>query len=183
MGILHNLLDALGLVETIEETPQKTNEPVNQGKNDSRIVNMTQPATKVNNAAPKSNVVALQPPREKAGNNVKKNDDAVNAKMVLKEPTRFEEAQDIADDLLAGKAVIINIESCDPEIAAKLVDFIGGVIYAIGGDIQKITDDTLVSAPANIDIAKDIANAAARGENVGTEVFAWLNKYNQRSDF
>ncbi len=183
MGILHNLLDALGLVETIEETPQKTNEPVNLTKNDSRIVNMTQSAAR-NTSAPKSNVVALQqPPKEKVGSSMRKNEEGVNAKMVLKEPTRFEEAQDIADDLLAGKAVIINIESCDPEVAAKLVDFIGGVIYAIGGDIQKITDDTLVSAPANIDIAKDIANATARGEDVGTEVFAWLNKYNQRSDF
>lgn len=114
---------------------------------------------------------------------MKKAEDNPNAKVVLKEPSRFEEAQNIADDLLAGKAVIINIENCDPEIAAKLVDFIGGVIYAIGGDIQKITDDTIVSAPANIDIAKDITAAAARGEDVETEVFAWLNKYNQRSDF
>lgn len=55
----------------------------------------------------------------------------------MKEPVQFDEAQNIADDLLLGKAVILNIESCDPEIAAKLVDFIGGVIYAIGGDIQK----------------------------------------------
>ena len=55
-------------------------------------------------------------------------------------------------------------------------------LLAIGGDIQKITDDTIVAAPANIDIAKDITGAA-EGADVGTEVFAWLNKYNQRGDF
>ena len=163
MGVFHDFLDALGLVETIDETPEKTAEQVNIPKNEARIV-------------------AMPPMREKTAAAPKKAEDNANAKVVLKEPVQFDEAQNIADDLLLGKAVILNIESCDPEIAAKLVDFIGGVIYAIGGDIQKITDDTIVAAPANIDIAKDITGAA-EGADVGTEVFAWLNKYNQRGDF
>lgn len=180
MGMFHNFLDALGLVETIEEAPEK---PVETAvKNDSRIVSMNTATPRANNAMPKNNVVSLQQQREKAPVAPKKTDDSATAKVVLKEPTQFEEAQNIADDLLLGKAVILNIQSCEPEIAAKLVDFIGGVIYAIGGDIQKITDDTIVAAPANIDIAKDITGAA-EGADVGTEVFAWLNKYNQRGDF
>ena len=179
MGVFHNYLDALGLVETIDETPEKTAEQVNIPKNEARIVSMPQNRP---SATPKSNVVAMPPMREKTAAAPKKAEDNANAKVVLKEPVQFDEAQNIADDLLLGKAVILNIESCDPEIAAKLVDFIGGVIYAIGGDIQKITDDTIVAAPANIDIAKDITGAA-EGADVGTEVFAWLNKYNQRGDF
>ncbi len=143
MGVFHNFLDALGLVETIDETPEKTAEQVNIPKNEARIVSMPQNRP---SATPKSNVVAMPPMREKTAAAPKKAEDNANAKVVLKEPVQFDEAQNIADDLLLGKAVILNIESCDPEIAAKLVDFIGGVIYAIGGDIQKITDDTIVAA-------------------------------------
>ena len=182
MGIFHDVLDALGLVETIDETPEKPVEAANAPKGDSRIVSMNPAPQRAASPALKSNLVAIPQSSREKNIGVKKAEENINAKVVLKEPTQFEEAQNIADDLLAGKAVILNIENCAADIAAKLVDFIGGVIYAIGGDIQKITDDTLVAAPANIDIAKDITGATDSSD-VGTEVFAWLNKYNQRGDF
>ena len=66
MGIFHNVLDALGLVETIDEVPEKPVETA-AAKNDSRIVSMNSAQQRPSAPAMKSNVVAMpQPGREKS---------------------------------------------------------------------------------------------------------------------
>ena len=100
--------------------------------------------------------------------------------MVLVEPIRFEESQGIADNLLDHKAVVINIESCDTDIAAKIIDFVGGVVYAIDGTIQKVSQGIILAAPQNIDIASELKHDM---ETTDEELFAWITQYNRRGDF
>ena len=107
-----------------------------------------------------------------------------SAKVVLQAPDSFNDAQRIADSLLAGKAVIINIEECDPEVAEKIVDFVGGVIYAINGDIQKVSAGTILATPANIAISSELKKEMGKGDNLTSdEVFSWVTSYNQRGEF
>lgn len=103
-----------------------------------------------------------------------------NARVVLVEPVRFEESQGIADNLLDHKAVVINIESCDTDIAAKIIDFVGGVVYAIDGTIQKVSQGIILAAPQNIDIASELKRDL---ENTDEELFTWITQYNRRGDF
>ena len=103
-----------------------------------------------------------------------------NARVVLVEPVRFEESQGIADNLLEHKAVVINIESCDTDIAAKIIDFVGGVVYAIDGTIQKVSQGIILAAPQNIDIASELKHDMA---DTDEEIFAWITQYNRRGDF
>lgn len=73
--------------------------------------------------------------------------------VVIYEPMDFEEAPDIVDNLKNRKPVIINLEKLDQELAKKIFDFLNGAIYALDGQIQKVSKGIFILAPSNIDIS------------------------------
>lgn len=85
-------------------------------------------------------------------------------KVVLIEPTDYEDVQDICDNLKNKKPIIINFENLDKDIARRMVDFISGAVYAIDGTIQKVSNGIVIAAPPNVDIL------GSMGE-IGTEAF------------
>lgn len=93
---------------------------------------------------------------------------ASQMKVVLFEPSNFEEAANIVNDLKARKPVIINLEGLDPELARKFFDFLSGAVYALDGDIQKVSSGIFVLAPNNVDITGNI-----REELKNKSVFPW----------
>ena len=66
-------------------------------------------------------------------------------KMILLEPRAFSEAQTIADYLKARNTVVVNLKRVTPEIAKRIVDFLSGSVYAIGGDLQKLGNGGKIS--------------------------------------
>ncbi len=89
-------------------------------------------------------------------------------KVVLYEPNNFEEAPSIVDDLKNRKPVIINLENIDMELARKFFDFLNGAIYALDGNIQKVSSGIFILAPNNVDISGNIKEEL---KNKG--VFPW----------
>lgn len=83
-----------------------------------------------------------------------------NAKMLLIEPRAYEETQDIADQLKNRKAVVINLQRIDREQALRVVDFLSGTVYAIGGDIQKLGPSIFLCTPDNVEITGSISDLA-----------------------
>ncbi|SHK39205.1 cell division protein SepF [Paramaledivibacter caminithermalis] len=79
-------------------------------------------------------------------------------KVVIYEPVKFEQAPDIVDDLKNRKPVIINLEKLDQELAKKIFDFLNGAIYALDGQIQKVSKGIFILAPNNIDISGSISD-------------------------
>ena len=79
-------------------------------------------------------------------------------KLVLIEPTDYDDVQDICDNLKNKKPVVINFENLDKDIARRMVDFISGTVYAIDGTIQKVSNGIVVAAPANVDILGSISD-------------------------
>ena len=61
-------------------------------------------------------------------------------KVVVVQPETFEEAREIAENLKSNKPVIVNLEKLEKEQARRMVDFVSGASYALGGDIQKISN-------------------------------------------
>lgn len=174
MNMLYKFMVALGFADGVEEDFE---EEVKEEKN---VVQMPKQDTKANlsSRTTNNNVVSFNHPKE-TGRTISVGNE--NARVVLVEPQKFDEAQGIADSLLNHKAVVINIESCNADIAAKLIDFIGGVIYAIDGSIQKVSQGIILAAPANIDIASELKhNLETNGDE---EIFAWVTRYNHRGDF
>lgn len=94
-------------------------------------------------------------------------------KVVLLEPVAFDDCQQVADNLKNRRTVIINVENMDMALARRIVDFVGGVAYALGGTLQKIGTGIIIAVPSDVDISGDINVTQPK------EVFAWINKLNQ----
>ncbi|MFZ4450221.1 cell division protein SepF [Salibacterium aidingense] len=80
-----------------------------------------------------------------------------SSKVILFEPRQYEEAQEIADHLKNRKSVIINVQRVEANQARRIVDFLSGTVYAIGGDIQKIGTNNFLCTPDNVDVSGDIS--------------------------
>ncbi|MTI53892.1 cell division protein SepF [Geosporobacter ferrireducens] len=77
-------------------------------------------------------------------------------KVVIYEPSEFEEAPSIVDNLKNRKPVIINLETLDQELAKKIFDFLNGAVYALDGNIQKVSKGIFILAPNNVDISGNL---------------------------
>ena len=78
-------------------------------------------------------------------------------RMVISQPTTFEQSEEICNYLKERKSVIINLEYVNKDIARRIVDFISGGVHALDGHIQKISNSIFLVAPTNYEIANDMA--------------------------
>jgi len=79
-------------------------------------------------------------------------------KMILLEPRAYSESQQIADYLKARNAVVVNMKRVTPDKAKRIVDFLSGTLYAIGGDLQKLGNGIFLCTPNNINVEGKITN-------------------------
>ena len=79
-------------------------------------------------------------------------------KMILLEPRAFSESQQIADHLKNRNSVVVNLKRVTTEQAKRIIDFLSGVIYAIGGSMQKIGVGIYVCAPKNVNVQGKITD-------------------------
>ncbi|MGP4106904.1 cell division protein SepF [Virgibacillus sp. L01] len=100
-------------------------------------------------------------------NQKRKNQNVVNlatmqqpsSKVVLSEPRNYNEAQEIADNVVNRRAVVINLQRVDHEQAKRIVDFLSGTVYAVSGDIQKLGAQTFLCTPENVDVSGTITES------------------------
>ena len=76
-------------------------------------------------------------------------------KLVLANPTAFEEAAEIADNLRGKQAVLMNIEHASKDVQRRLIDFLSGVAYALGGKIKRVSAQAYILTPTNVDLVGD----------------------------
>ena len=85
-------------------------------------------------------------------------------KVVLVAPKQFELAAEIADHLRDRRAVLMNLEQTDKNIARRLIDFLSGVAYAQDGKIRRVASATYIITPFNVDLMGDQLDDMESGE-------------------
>ena len=91
-------------------------------------------------------------------------------KMVISQPTTFEQSDEICGFLKEKKSVIVNLEYVNKDVARRIVDFISGGVYALDGYIQKVSNSIFLVAPSNY----EITNEMAREEMKSKLSVSWL---------
>lgn len=81
-----------------------------------------------------------------------------DGKMILLEPRAYSESQQIADHLKKRNTVVVNMKRVTPDQAKRIIDFLSGTVYAIGGDLQKIGGGIFLCTPKNVDVEGAISD-------------------------
>ena len=79
-------------------------------------------------------------------------------KMILLEPRAFSESQQIADHLKKRNTVVVNMKRVTSDQAKRIIDFLSGTVYAIGGDLQKIGVGIFLCTPKNVNVEGSITD-------------------------
>jgi cell division inhibitor SepF len=82
-----------------------------------------------------------------------KEDEAKNgSKMILVEPRAYSESQTIADHLKKRNSVVVNLKRVTSDQGKRIIDFLTGCVYAIGGDMQKLGGGIYLCTPKNVSV-------------------------------
>ena len=84
--------------------------------------------------------------------------------MILLEPRAYSESQQIADYLKANSSVVVNLRRVTPDQAKRIVDFLSGTIYAIGGDLQKLGGGIFLCTPNTVNVEGKITDEGLKGK-------------------
>ncbi|MBQ2639418.1 MAG: cell division protein SepF [Bacilli bacterium] len=91
------------------------------------------------------------------------------SRMMLLEPRAYSESQQIADYLKARSAVVVNLKRVTPDQAKRIVDFLSGTLYAIGGNLQKLGGGIFLCTPNNVDVEGKISDENASTKSSKTK--------------
>ena len=87
-----------------------------------------------------------------------------SGKMILLEPRAYSESQQIADHLKQRNTVVVNMKRVTADQAKRIVDFLSGTVYALGGDLQKIGAGIFLCTPKNVDVEGAITDDDDKGK-------------------
>lgn len=90
-------------------------------------------------------------------------------------PKSYDTVTQISDLLIAKKTVLLNLENTNRETARRLIDFLSGSAYALGGGVQKVADNTYAITPNNVAVSKENVGSAApvaapEADNTGVDL-------------
>ena len=70
-------------------------------------------------------------------------------------PSTYNEARTIGENFREGIPVIMNLSEMDDADAKRLVDFAAGLVFAVHGSIERITNKVFLLSPPNVAIAAE----------------------------
>ena len=87
-------------------------------------------------------------------------------------PQETDEAQSVIDFLRANKTIVINIEGLDVAVAQRIIDYVGGACYAMGGSLNVVSSNIFIATPQDIEVSGDL-----REELVGQDALTPYVQY------
>lgn len=137
VAIVNKVLDALGLANENEELENDDVYEFEEEKEEEEVEERGLFGTKKNKIINLPQVQAV--------------------KMVITQPTSFEQSEEICNYLKDRKSIIVNLEYVNKDVARRIIDFLSGGVHALNGHIQKVSNSIFLIAPVNYDIESDLA--------------------------
>ena len=101
---------------------------------------------------------------------LKDEDGKAGSKMILVEPRAYSESQTIAEHLKKRNSVVVNLKRVTSDQAKRIIDFLTGCIYAIGGDLQKLGNGIHLCTPKNVSVQGKMTDQDAPSKKVEDEI-------------
>lgn len=130
MGVMSRFLNFVGLQDE-EEIVERDTRPAEQ---------------------PEEFETAAAEPRKTTKGNIVSIHSQRSVRVILSEPRSYEETQEIADHLRSRRSVVVNLQRVRTEQAIRIVDFLSGTVYALGGGIAKVGPNIFLCTPDTVEI-------------------------------
>lgn len=147
MGALNKVLDFFGMDTGAEEVDENENDIYGYDYNDIEEPEEVESRGIFNRRNKVVNMPQSQPVR-----------------MVISQPTNFEQSEEICNYLKEKKSIIVNLEYVNKDIARRIIDFVSGGVHALDGHIQKVSNSIFLIAPVNYEIANEMAREEIRNK-------------------
>ena len=98
----------------------------------------------------------VETPRTSGAGRVVNINSGTQLQVVLVKPERYDQVSEIADHLRDKKAIVLNLESANKDVARRLVDFLSGCAYALDGKIKKVAAFTYLIVPYHVGVIGDL---------------------------
>ncbi len=82
------------------------------------------------------------------------------SKVVVIQFLNFDDAKDAADHLKNRKPIVANLEKLDNETTRRVVDFLSGAVYGVGGKIQNVSNRIFLITPSNVEVTGNYRESA-----------------------
>ena len=118
-----------------------------------------EPSAEEDYTPPRRQAMKAPKPQRTAGTKVtpmRKKTSTGNMEVCVIKPSSMDETREIADTLLMGCTVVLNLEGIDVEVAQRIIDFSSGSCYAIQGSLQKVSSYIFILTPSSVEISGDI---------------------------
>ena len=79
-----------------------------------------------------------------------------------------EDSEQIVDLLINGRSGVMNLEAVGLADAQRIIDFVGGACYTIGGSLQGISSKIFIAAPGSVDLSGDFIEMVNDTLNMNT---------------
>ena len=70
-------------------------------------------------------------------------------------PRSYEDSKRIGDELKNRRALIVNLTTADSDLSRRIIDFSSGVVYTLGGKIQKVGPHVFLLVPPNVRVSPE----------------------------
>ena len=95
-----------------------------------------------------------------------------NVRVVISQPNSYDQASEICEHLKSKKSIIVNLEYVNKDVARRIIDFMSGAVYALDGNIQKISNSIFLIAPYNYEITNEVIKETVK-EKANSSV-SWI---------
>ncbi len=82
------------------------------------------------------------------------------SKVVVIQFVNFDDAKDAADHLKNRKPIVANLEKLDNDTTRRVVDFLSGAVYGVGGKIQNVSNRIFLITPSNVEVTGNYRESA-----------------------
>lgn len=140
MGVVNKFLNYLGLQDEQDKEREEREEAM--GYEDE----------------PEVETSAFEPRKPTGKNNIVSIHSQKHVRVILSEPRTYDnEAQEIADHLKSRRSVVVNLQRVRRDQAIRMVDFLSGTVYALGGHISKLGPNIFMCTPDSVEITGTIS--------------------------
>ncbi len=80
-------------------------------------------------------------------------------KLVVLKPETLEDAREAAEGLRSNNTVVLDLEETPRDVVIRLVDFISGAAYILGGRITRLSTNTYLVTPPEVNLSGDILSS------------------------